>query len=270
MQNLFKNKFNLILLLGWILFTFVPLFTNAENLKEKPGDIRGPNILFLIADDMRPEMGAYSGDNSLPWLNPSIRTPALDRLAGQSLLFHNAYCQQSWCNPSRFSFLTSRRPDSTMVHNNSVYFRENMPYVITLPQYFKEHGYMTLGVGKVFHLIMDVPGVNDNEYSWTEPMIRCDPTEFLVEPPWNWWAVPDKDRNGLPLRDECLTNKAVQILRQVAPAAKSGEQPFFLAVGLKKPHHPFVFPEHYLHYYPSDDIELPANPYSPVNMPQLA
>jgi hypothetical protein len=83
-----------------------------------------PNVLFIVADDMRPEIGANLHEKS-PWLEPGIVTPNLDVLASESLLFRRAYCQISWCNPSRSSFLTSRRPDTTMVHNNSVLSTEH-------------------------------------------------------------------------------------------------------------------------------------------------
>ncbi|ELT96528.1 hypothetical protein CAPTEDRAFT_143135, partial [Capitella teleta] len=80
-----------------------------------------------------------------------MHTPHLDKLAGDGVLFRRAYCQFSWCNPSRASLLTSRRPDTTMVHNNSVFFRMRNPDFTTLPQYFLQNGYTTLGMGKIFH-----------------------------------------------------------------------------------------------------------------------
>lgn len=87
---------------------------------------------------------------------PKLITPNLDRLARRSLLFHRAYSQYALCGPSRTSVLTSRRPTTTKVFGFDTYFRHSMNNATTIPQYFKEHGYRTIGVGKVFH----------NSYEW--------------------------------------------------------------------------------------------------------
>ncbi len=102
-----------------------------------------PNVLFICADDLRPALGCY-GD-------PIARTPHLDRLASRAMVFTRAYCQQAVCNPSRASALTGLRPDSTGVYDNGRHFREHVPGVLTLPQHFKEHGYHTQAVGKIYH-----------------------------------------------------------------------------------------------------------------------
>jgi iduronate 2-sulfatase len=95
-----------------------------------------PNVLFIMADDFRPEMGCY-GSTAL--------TPNLDRLAKRSVQFERAYCQQAVCNPSRSSLLTGRRPDTLKLWNNGTHFRELNPDVTTLPLHFKEQGYTTRG-----------------------------------------------------------------------------------------------------------------------------
>ncbi len=91
-----------------------------------------PNVLFIMADDLRAETGSYGS---------SAITPNLDRLAKMSVQFDRAYCQQAVCNPSRSSLLTGRRPDSLQVWNNSTHFREPNPDVTTIPLWFKDHGY---------------------------------------------------------------------------------------------------------------------------------
>ena len=101
-----------------------------------------PNVLFIMADDLRAEVASYG--------SPAL-TPNLDRLARRSVQFDRAYCQQAVCNPSRSSMLTGRRPDTLRIWNNSVHFRELNPDVTTLPLWFKEHGYTTRCVGKIFH-----------------------------------------------------------------------------------------------------------------------
>ncbi len=101
------------------------------------------NILFIPVDDLRPELGCYG--------NSSIQTPNIDRLARQGVIFERAYCQQAVCNPSRASLLTGLRPDSIRVWDLYTNFRKNVPDAITLPQFFKQKGYTTVGLGKTFH-----------------------------------------------------------------------------------------------------------------------
>src|SRR5215831_4947260 len=89
------------------------------------------NVLFIMADDLRPELASYGS---------SALTPNLDRLARRALQFDRAYCQQSVCHPSRSSMLTGRRPDTLRLWNNGTHFRELNPDVTTLPLWFKQHG----------------------------------------------------------------------------------------------------------------------------------
>ncbi|MBC8115729.1 MAG: sulfatase-like hydrolase/transferase, partial [Candidatus Saccharimonas sp.] len=100
------------------------------------------NVLFIMADDLRPELASYGS---------SALTPHLDRLAQRSVRFERAYCQQALCNPSRSSMLTGRRPDTLRLWHNGLHFRDLNPDVVTLPQWFKQHGHATRCVGKIFH-----------------------------------------------------------------------------------------------------------------------
>src|SRR5687767_15610668 len=93
-----------------------------------------PNVLFIMADDYRPELGSYGS---------TAKTPNLDRLARRSIQFDRAYCQQAVCNPSRSSMLTGLRPDTLKLWNNGTHFREVRPDATTLPLHFKQHGYTT-------------------------------------------------------------------------------------------------------------------------------
>src|SRR5690349_15798225 len=101
------------------------------------------NVLFIIADDLRPELGAYGFS--------AIKTPNIDKIAARGTRFDNAYAQWPVCNPSRASFLTGRYPTHTGVMNNNDYFRRKHQDFITLPQYFKQNGYASLRTGKIFH-----------------------------------------------------------------------------------------------------------------------
>ncbi|XP_076442924.1 iduronate 2-sulfatase-like isoform X3 [Babylonia areolata] len=102
-----------------------------------------PNVLFLVVDDLRPKLNCYGESNMV--------TPNIDNLAARSVLFDNAYVQQALCSPSRTSFLTGRRPDSTRTFDLETYFRKVAGNFTTLPQHFKDNGYLTWSVGKIYH-----------------------------------------------------------------------------------------------------------------------
>ena len=113
-----------------------------------------PNIVFIAVDDLRPELGCYG--------NTHIHSPNIDRLAAQGRCFHRAYCQQSICSPSRASLLTGSRPDSIGVIENTAYFRDLNPDIVTLPEHFIAHGYNThVYSGKIFH-----GRLTDDQHSW--------------------------------------------------------------------------------------------------------
>merc|ERR1712038_742610 len=108
------------------------------------------NVLMIIADDMRPNLGVYEDANQ--FTSPKMVTPNLDALADQSLVLTRAYTQVALCGPSRNSFLTGRRADTTRCYVTEDKFRERGGKdIITLPQFFKQNGYYTQGAGKIFH-----------------------------------------------------------------------------------------------------------------------
>ena len=106
-------------------------------------DAKKPNVLFIAVDDLRPELSCYG--------NSVIKTPNFDRLAKRGMVFNRAYCQQAVCAPSRSSIMTGKRPDATRVWDLETHFRVALPNVKTVGQYFKEHGYFSQGMGKIFH-----------------------------------------------------------------------------------------------------------------------
>ena len=228
------------------------------------------NVLFFVADDMRPEIEPYIGPNFPSPVHPKIVTPNLQKLSERSLLLLRSYCQFAQCNPSRSSFLTSRRPDTTHVTTNSQNFRHVGGNFTTLPQFFKNNGYTTVGMGKIFH--DSQPASNDNDPpSWSFPFYHAtDESSWVDKSLGTVVPVTKKQRDALPLPDDQITRWAVSTLKTLAPKAKTGEEPFFLGVGYIKPHLPFVFPEEFLDYYPPESIHVPDNPFAPVNMPSIA
>ncbi len=228
-----------------------------------------PNVLFLMADDFRPELGTYGS---------AAKTPNLDRLARRAVQFDRAYCQQAVCNPSRSSLLTGLRPDTLRIWNNSTHFRELNPDVTTLPLHFKQHGYTTRNVGKIFHNWHTKE--KGDARSWSAP-------EFLhyathgEDAPQVSGALPPNHASGggrsytsVPLT-ECrdVPDEAYYDGRVAAEAvrvlAEIKDQPFFLAVGFWKPHAPFNAPKKYWDLYDRADIP-PLDPARPIGAPEVA
>lgn len=223
-----------------------------------------PNVLFLLVDDLRPELGAYG--------KPYMVTPHIDRLASGALTFRHAYVHQAVCSPSRISLLTGLRPDSTDAHHYATRLREVLPEAVTLPEHFKANGYTTVGVrGKIFHHAEDGAG------AWSRGPIQAKGggygrgylTESAIAkskaqgqgPPFEAAAVPDS-----AYEDGKVAARAVEELGRLA----EDETPFFLAVGFKKPHLPFSAPQQYWDLYPRAQVHLPANYFPPEGAPQWA
>ena len=220
-----------------------------------------PNVLFIVADDLRAELATYGSP---------AHTPNLDRLAQRAVQFNHAYAQQAVCNPSRSSMLTGRRPDTLGLWCNSVHFRELQTNVTTLPLWFKEHGYTTRCVGKIFHNWHTKE--KGDARSWSAPEFLYyanhgdDKPEVQGELPPNLATVPKAECRDVP--DEAYYDGRVAAeAAHVLDAIKG--QPFFLAVGFWKPHAPFNAPKKYWDLY--DRAKLPPlDPRRPEHAPDVA
>ena len=221
---------------------------------------------------MRPDINAYySGDNAPTPTHPPMRTPHLDALASRSLLFKRAYVQYSMGSPSRNSFWTSRRPDSLNCYDETCYWRRDVADFMTLPQYFKMQGYVSLGFGKLFQEGEAASGDSDPP-SWSEPLY-WPPTDYgfyrnqFYSPTMMVYSGTEEKQ---PLPDRLTVDHAIEAIRRLAPEAKNGNKPFFLGVGLIKPSHPFQYPEDMEDHYNIEDIPIPLNKYAPSGMPDIA
>ncbi|KAL4232297.1 hypothetical protein ACF0H5_009868 [Mactra antiquata] len=232
------------------------------------GAVRGrKNVLFFAVDDLRPELTCYEGQDFPSQVHPPIHSPNIDKLAAKSLLLKRAYVQQAVCSPSRTSLLTGRRPDTTHIYDLVHYFRDLGGNFTTIPQYFKENGYISAGMGKIFH-----PGSasnHDDPISWSIPYYHA--TEYGWESKKkSWAAIPDDELKDKPLVDYQIAKQALKTLKMFAKGGPHEGTPFFIAVGFHRPHLPFVFPESFLQYYPKNSVKLPPNPYAPSQMPDVA
>jgi len=228
------------------------------------GGVRGepskpPNVLFLICDDLNCDLGTYG--------HPLVKSPNVDRLASRGVRFDNAYCQYPLCGPSRASFMTGLYPDQTLVKRNAIYIREHVPNVQTVSQMFRKNGYFATRIGKIFHY--NVPrhigtSGHDDPYSWDATInprgrdVDDEPLIFSLEKgrfggTLSWLAADGTDEEQT---DGIAADHAV---RQLMWHAAKGDS-FFLAVGLFRPHTPYVAPKKYFDMYSLDQIVVPTVP----------
>ncbi|MBI1374535.1 MAG: sulfatase-like hydrolase/transferase [Phycisphaera sp.] len=217
------------------------------------------NVLFLICDDLNCDIGCYG--------HPQVKTPNIDRLAARGVRFERAYCQYTLCGPSRASFMTGLYPDQTLIHGNAILIRTHTPDVVTMSQHFMNNGYHATRIGKIFHY--NVPTAigtdgHDDPASWNDkfnPIGRDKAEEnkiFSLHPgsfggTLSWLAADGTDAEQT---DGIAAAEAVERLEQFA----ASKRPFFLAVGLYRPHTPYVSPKKYFDMYPLDTIVVPTVP----------
>lgn len=246
-----------------------------------------PNVLFICIDDLKPDLGCY-GFNA-------VKSPNIDKLAETATVYNSNYCQQAVCGPTRASMLTGKRPDHTQVWDLQTLIRDKNPNMLTMPQFFKENGYITAALGKVF----DQRSVDNkhDEKSWSIPYKR--------EKDYNYPAAYGKPYFGQYQSVDLKKNKTEEKINLDEDDAKNSKKlsstesidvsddayadgitaneamlylkdfgksntPFFLAVGFRKPHLPFVAPKKYWDLYDRSKIELAKWQKPSVEGPQIA
>ena len=243
---------------------FTCCFVTAQGTIVGAEEARRLNILFIAIDDLRPALGCYGDSVAV--------TPNIDRLASRGTLFRRAYCQQAVCSPSRLSLMTGRRPDTIRVWDLKTHFRAAVPGMVTLPQHFKNHGYHTQSLGKIYH--------GSGRPSEDPPSWSVEPQYDFVRDPKVRYALP-QNLQGTGLKraaaeaadvpdstyiDGIVCKSAIETLGKLQQA----DQPFFLAVGFRKPHLPFCAPQKYWDFYNRAKIPLPENRRHPRDAPELA
>ena len=244
-----------------------------------------PNVLFIAVDDLRPALGCYDDENAI--------SPHIDQLAARGLLFQRAYCQQAVCNPSRASLMTGLRPDTIKVWDlkshfrhevppewadlpqftTGTHFRQARPDVVTLPQFFKQHGYHSQSVGKIYH---GSPEAQDAP-SWSVPEtlnVVWKRNDYLLPenqgPPAKRWPGPKMSATEAADVADTAYGDGQVAAHTVRILADLQDRPFFLAVGFRKPHLPFSAPKKYWDLYERDRITSPQHPVKPTGIPDFA
>lgn len=283
-----KQKHYISLLIIALIISCTPTKTATEAVEVeevlKPTATK-QNVLFIAIDDLKPLLNCYG--------NPQIKTPNIDKLAARSTVFLNNHCQQAVCAPSRASLMTGQFPDHTQVLDLKTLIRKKQPNVLTLPQHFKNNGYETTAFGKVYDL-RSVDKKHDN-LSWSIPYENVDASEYEVlsslkgstagKPKGGHYRKPETVKlynkyfkegkakgekpqkyaisrikpitENIEVGDEAYMDGLIAKMgvEQLQEFAKS-DKPFFLAVGFKKPHLPFVAPKKYWDMYDAEDIDL--------------
>lgn len=231
-----------------------------------------PNVLLIMVDDLRPELGCYGEE--------AIRTPVMDSLANHSLLFRNAYCNAPVSGASRASMLTGLYPKLPERFTHAyTYAEKDAPDAIPLPRWFRDHGYHTLSNGKVFH------NVDDHATAWSEQPWRVHregyESHWAVYNKWELWmsdvsarTIHPKTMRGPFYESAEVSDSAYQdgkvALKTIADLRRMKEQnqPFFLACGFWRPHLPFNAPKKYWDLYNREEIPLADNFYRSEGLPQ--
>ena len=217
------------------------------------------NVLLIISDDLTCALGCYG--------HPLVKSPNIDALAAKGVRFDHAYCQYPLCNPSRCSFMTGRRPDTTGVQDNGINFRKNLPDIDTIPQHFQKSGYFAARVGKIYHYGVPAQiGTNglDDGKSWNEvinpkgrdkdeekDVINFNPKNSNLGGSLAWLQT---EGDGQDHTDAKIADATIGLLE------RHGDKPFFIACGFFRPHVPCIASRNYFDWYPLDQIRLPQEP----------
>ena len=243
-----------------------------------------PNVILILIDDLKPNLGIYGDDFS--------KSPNIDQLAREGIRFNLAYANQAVCVASRYNLMLGKRSTSTGLYRFGVNFRAIYPAMETLPQIFKNNGYHTESIGKVYHV--GHGNTNDKE-SWSVPHYDDKVIEYLVPESnnrkltreealfenYNLYAEEKIDIKTLPrgaawespdVLDEAYADGRVarHAISRLRLLSENQKQPFFLAIGFVRPHLPFSAPKKYWDLYNKDEIPLPDFELPPDGAPKFA
>ena len=238
------------------------------------------NVLLILVDDLKPALGSYGDPNAI--------SPNIDRLAARGVRFESAYTNQAVCVASRYNLMLGSRSTSTGLYNFGTDFRKIFPNAITLPQHFKNHGYISQSMGKVYHI---GHGNDNDEASWTLTHHKDKVVEYLL---------PESTRNQLTREEAFFGNIETGVPNKQLPRGAAWESPdvldeayadgriariaidrlkkaatkpqekFFMAVGFARPHMPFSAPKKYWDLYDPKQFELAEFQEHPKDAPKIS
>jgi iduronate 2-sulfatase len=230
---------------------------------------RQPNILLIMADDLRQLGGAFTADQ--------VKTPNLDRLRARGTTFERAYVQYPVCNPSRSSLLSGLRPETTRIVDNQTRLRERLPEVVTFPELLKNQGWHTAAFGKIFHL----GGGRDPQARarWTDDGRSWHQSQAFSATPrgqrllegrnvtggsltWCAWGAADGGDADQP--DGQIAAATIETIERL------GDQPWLIGCGFQKPHDPFIAPKQYFDWYPLESLNIWEDPAATEPAPSAA
>lgn len=253
------------------LFTAALAFSlAAANAESKP------NVLLILVDDLKPAIGAYGDKHAV--------TPHLDKLASRGVRFDHAYSNIAVCAPSRFNLMTGSRSTSLGIYGFGSNFRDQLPDAVTLPQFFKRAGYTAEALGKVYHV---GHGTHDDAASWSSPHFK----DLVIE-----YLDPESKKGGKTREEALFSNEkaaglprgpawempdveddayadgrvATETIRRLKSHANAPEKPFFMAVGMARPHLPFSAPKKYWDLYDPMKLPMPDFEEAPEGAPAEA
>ncbi|MCC5928164.1 MAG: sulfatase-like hydrolase/transferase [Cyclobacteriaceae bacterium] len=263
-----RNRFGSIILASLAFLFFI-------GCKQKTEKEDRPNVLMIIVDDMADWVAAMQG-------HPDVKTPNIDRLAWQGIMFTNAHTTSPICGPARAALLTGLRPETTGVYTNIGTYIDYVPNALSLPRHFRNHGYHVMGAGKVNHGYTKIVDSNWDDYGpdtgivgtpFTDEELQTenmDPTITItrdrlnvtlpfnrmsnIDRPYNKWSTFDwgpLDVEDEDMPDGRIANWGVEQIK------KQYDKPFFMALGFYKPHLPWYAPKKYFDLFEGTDISLP-------------
>ncbi len=265
------SKKLLFVIFSFVLIAILPTWANAQSA---PANDTHPNVLFIAIDDMNDWAGFLN-------THPQVQTPHMDALAAEGVSFTNAHAPAPICGPSRTAIMSGLWPTSNGIYTNAINYREDVPHLISMPEYFRQNGYHVMGAGKIFHAgASRIPIDAFDEYgeagSSSAPFTR-EELDIEAQKPFNlvvkngkefrlplngfpadrhWRSTNTFDWGPVDLPDEMFSdtktaNWAIDKLQQ------EQEKPFFLAVGFHRPHQPLFNPKRFHDLYPPESVVLP-------------
>jgi len=299
--NIKNNFMKMLKVISLLLISIVLSCSTVKNEKTTPvvkvanQQKQKLNVLFIAIDDLKPTLGVYGDEYAI--------TPNLDKFAENATVFNNNQCQWAVCGPSRASLMTGKRPDYTKVRDLKTRMRDVNPNILSIPQYFKQQGYYTLGNGKIYDPRCVDKGADTP--SWSEPFHKVAKLKYPAgfdEPVFGYYQDPKikakiaalikegeakgvkkpqkyarnkykppfESTVGVP--DEAYTDGAIRVegLQMLDKVSQNPNQPFFLAIGFKRPHLPFVAPKKYWDMYDTSKIPYAKYQHKAANAVDMA